>query len=362
MASPHTKAKHNQQILDEAAEWFVDFREGDLDANGKANFSRWLRRSPEHIEAYLEVAAVWEDVPNVVAKESLDTDALIAQARAEVSVVSLSKSSARNSGRVTILAGTVRSRIADRLVLIAASLVACVGTAGLAWHHWYQGMYATDIGEQRLITLDDGTTVELNARTRLRVNLQPRLRNVALLEGQALFHVAKDSARPFIVQSGTTSVRAVGTQFDVYRKDSGATVVTVVEGRVAVSAIEPASAHPTSSNTAPANSAAYLSAGEQVIVTAQSNTHATAQAADVTAATAWTKREIVFQATSLSDVVEEFNRYNRHQLIIDDPTLRAVRVSGVFSSTEPASLLRFLSEQLQLSVKDQNGKIEISRR
>jgi transmembrane sensor len=362
MAPPHTKAKHNQQILDEAAEWFVDFREDDLDANGKANFSRWLRRSPEHIEAYLEVAALWEDVPNIVAKESLDIDALIAQARAEVNIVSLSRPNARNSPQAVGPTGFFRMRIADRLGLIAASFVIFAGAAGLAWHHWYQGMYATDIGEQRLITLDDGTTVELNARTRLRVNLQSRSRNVELLEGQALFHVAKDSERPFIVKSGTTSVRAVGTQFDVYKKTSGATVVTVVEGRVSVSAPELAAVHPTSSNSAPSDSAAYLNAGEQVIVIAQNNTQAAAQAADVSAATAWTKREIIFQATPLIDVVEEFNRYSRHQLIIHDPTLRAVRVSGVFSSTEPTSLLRFLSEQLQLSVKDQNGRIEIARR
>ena len=191
--------------------------------------------------------------------------------------------------------------------------------------------------------------------------MQTHIRNVELQQGQALFHVAKDPARPFIVHSGATSVRAVGTQFDVYRKDSGVTVVTVVEGRVAVSAADLAAPQATSADVS-GSASSLLTAGEQVIVTAQSSARTQPRSADAAVATAWTKGQIVFQATPLKDVVEEFNRYNRHQLMIDDPTLKAVRVSGVFSSTDPASLLRFLSEQLQLSVKDRDGKIEIKRR
>src|SRR5260370_36998558 len=97
MKPKNTTPKYNQQILDEAAEWFVDFREGDLDANAKTNFSRWLRRSPEHIEAYLEVAAFWEDVPNLVSRQSIDIDALIVQARDEANIVPLGNAAPRKT-------------------------------------------------------------------------------------------------------------------------------------------------------------------------------------------------------------------------------------------------------------------------
>ena len=84
--------------------------------------------------------------------------------------------------------------------------------------------------------------------------------------------------------------------------------------------------------------------------------------ADVAVATAWTQRQIVFQGTRLSEVVEEFNRYNRKQMVIEDETLRPIRVSGVFSSTEPASLLRFLREEVQLTVTERDEALEISRK
>ena len=356
---------YNRQVLDEAAEWFVAFREGEVDTAAKANFSRWLRRSPEHIEAYLEIAAFWEDVPEMVPRDSLDIEALIAEARAEGNVVALtspvhSPSFDDDHPAAAKLAAAKRSfRLTDRLILIAASVcVVCTGAAGIAWHLLHQGVYTTDLGEQRMITLEDATTIELNAKTRLRVRLEPRARNVELLEGQALFHVSKDPGRPFIVRSGGISVRAVGTEFDVYKKDSGATIITVVEGRVAVSS---SSGDDSGSASGATHSAAssFLAAGEQITVIAQAP--ASVQAADISAATAWTKRQIVFQSTPLSDVVEEFNRYNRRQLIIEDPTLRTIRVSGVFSSTEPGSLLRFLRDQLQLSVNNKNDRIEIGR-
>src|SRR5687767_2965747 len=85
----HTRNKPNQQILDEAAEWFVDCRENDLDPGAEQTFHQWLRRSPEHIAAYMEVAAFWADVPNVAAKEDIDVEALIAYARAEDNIVPL---------------------------------------------------------------------------------------------------------------------------------------------------------------------------------------------------------------------------------------------------------------------------------
>jgi transmembrane sensor len=213
------------------------------------------------------------------------------------------------------------------------------------------------------------------------------------LEGQAHFQVAKDKSRPFIVKSGDATVRAVGTQFDVDRKSTG-TTVTVLEGRVVVYS----DAHPEVSGSsqpasAPANgavrhvpanpkihkapavagappelpsgleppaesgSAVYVGAGEQVTVTSQSL--APPEHADVTAATAWMQRRLVFDGTRLSDVVEQFNRNNRRQLIIESDKLAGYHVSGVYSSTDPASLVRFLREQPGFKITETDTEVRI---
>jgi ferric-dicitrate binding protein FerR (iron transport regulator) len=135
--------------------------------------------------------------------------------------------------------------------------------------------YATGIGEQRTIALSDGSFVELNARSRLYVRLTDRRqRDVTLLEGQALFRVAKDAQRPFVVRAGDAQVRAVGTEFDVYKKQSE-TVVTVVEGRVET--------YDESSRAG--GGAIMLSAGEQLTVLPHTVTKPTR--ADPSVATAW---------------------------------------------------------------------------
>jgi transmembrane sensor len=263
--------------------------------------------------------------------------------------------------------------------------------------------FSTDIGERRSLTLADGSMVDLNARSQLRVEFSKTERRVELLNGQALFQVAKDKARPFIVHCGDATVRAVGTQFDVYRKDSG-TTITVLEGRVAVyssartdqagGASEPIAsesiaapqrplprsatrdAHSTSpgssgsaahvdsavSNSAlsdPSGSAAiYLAAGQQVTVTPDAAGTPIPQHADITAATAWMQRKLIFEGSRLSDVVEEFNRYNHRQLIIEDPKLAGFQISGVYSSTDPSSLLRFLEDQgLRVTTVDSEVRI-----
>ena len=103
---------------------------------------------------------------------------------------------------------------------------------------WWWGLskpttYSTAIGEQRSFTLADGSTIELSPRSRVRVRLSDRERDIQLLDGQAFFTVTKDVNRPFVVAVDQARVRAVGTQFDVNKRRSG-TTVTVLEGRVAV--------------------------------------------------------------------------------------------------------------------------------
>ena len=179
-----------------------------------------------------------------------------------------------------------------------------------------------------------------------------------LLEGQALFRVAKNPARPFIVTSDGAQVRAVGTQFDVYKRTTG-TTVTVLEGRVSV-------ARPRSNGSATnaalltANDTVFVSPGEQVTVSAQT-TQAPVRV-NVAAATAWVQRRMIFDAATLATVVEEFNRYNTRRLAIRDAALESFPITASFSSTDPESLIRFLQAQPGISVAESANELQISVR
>ena len=212
----------------------------------------------------------------------------------------------------------------------------------------FRGVYHAGIGEQRIIALDDGSQVELNARSRIRVRFGGRERSVDLLAGQALFRVAKDKTRPFVVHSGDTAVRAVGTQFDVYRKKSG-TIVTVVEGTVAVA--------PEKARVAD-RKLAIVTAGQQVIVTPAALPEP--RLADIALATAWTQQRLAFSRASLAEVAEEFNRYNKRQLVIADPSLHEFRISGNFPSADPTPLLSFLRVQPGIRVTETEDEIVIA--
>jgi transmembrane sensor len=240
-------------------------------------------------------------------------------------------------------------RVPRRALLAAAALaLLTVGTV-LYWSDIFSDSYTTGIGEQRTLQLADGSTVELNALSKIQVHLTQHQRDVVLLDGQALFRVAKDKQRPFVVHVGDERVRAVGTEFDVYKKKV-ATVVTVVEGRV--------EAYDQSDNDAGAPT--LLSAGEQLTVVP--HTAAKPAATDTIAATAWVQKRLMFEETPLSEVAEEFNRYNRRPLTIDDRELRRVKISGVYSSTDPASLINFLRSQNSMQIIETENQVRLVRR
>ena len=389
------RSKINNQIYEEACEWFIECRAGDLDDAELYEFNGWLRSSPGHLSAYLEIAGVWNEGPSLDPEGKYDLATLISQAAfSRENVVALYAKESTNALALrvppcasedhSISAAQSQSRSdAGRRrwrrppgAAIAASLVVFLLAAAtmLGIQKFRAPTYATTIGEQCSLVLKDGSTVELNSLSQIEVRFSKQERHVNL-RGQALFHVAKDPTRPFIVTVGGTSVRAVGTEFDVYQKRAS-TVVTVVEGRVAIRTDH---AVAQSGRDAPATQIAALSfsnqqfppiaagrianvvvaAGEQITVTPQ-EIHV-AEHPNIANATAWTQRQLVFESASLADVADEFNRYNDRQLIVEDPALETFHISGVFSSTDPTSLIRFLRAKAGLRIVEAPDLIRIQK-
>jgi transmembrane sensor len=363
------RVKLNAQIYEEASTWFVESRAGDLDVSARRDLDKWLRKSPEHLSAYLEIAAIWSEGPALDASRRWDAESLIAQARMEPdNVVALGGTSVIPKLEELVPPSPAIESVAPprtpshhRLFALASSVAALIAVGGTcAWLAYSLPEYSTTVGEQRSIELADGSTVSMNSKSRIRVRYSKGERAIDLLEGQALFHVTKDRARPFIVSADGTRVRAVGTEFDVYEKRAG-TVVTVLEGAVAVLApVATGALRPASDAVNPdVNSMISVSAGEQVTVTPKVTRKA--DHANLAAATAWTERRIIFESATLSEVAEEFNRYNRRQLVIQDPQLYDFHISGMFASTDPDSLIRFLRERPGVEVIETESEIRISK-
>jgi len=394
----------NTQILEEATDWLIELNSGDAGASARQRFDAWLRSSPEHVRAYLELLPAWEagaalptrlrleekeraqddgsGADPLGAEDRLTIDALIAMGRdaaTSSNVVSLSRESAQairaissESAQPPVArpAEPDAPQVKALKLAFAASLllVGCV-SVGL-YLYFTRETYSTAVGEQRIFRLNDGSSVELNSRSKVRIRYSPHQRSVELVEGQALFQVAHDTERPFIVTTDDTQVRAVGTQFDVYRKTIS-TVVTVLEGKVAIATaagLQPdAKAARTRDDPIVEGRPLHLRQNELVLGAGEQLTIAPGavparRPTDVAKATAWTHQHLVFEAATLRDVVEEFNRYNARQLVLQDQSLEAFPITAAFSSPDPTSLIRFLRAQPDIQVQETPTEILISHR
>jgi len=312
--------------------------------------------------AYLQVAGTWADLAQL--SQDLHTDLPAGELVAfptRVSDPSYPGAAARHSN------------LWRRATWAAAGMLAVAIACGFAWRLWLS-TYSTGIDEQRTVVLEDGSHVRLNSRSKIRVRLTSPRREIDLLEGQAMFAVAQDPKRPFIVTSRSVTVRAVGTAFDVNLKATG-TVVTVLEGRVAVEMLSPSTgthaggvASPTADSGGHVVQAGGSSGGEWLVpageqlAVSSSGTVEPQRSANVAAATSWLQGELTFSGQPLSDVVEEFNRHSRRPIVITDSTLAGSRISAVFHSTNVESLIRYLRRLEGVDVEETGTEIRVSRR
>ncbi|WP_246702503.1 FecR family protein [Starkeya sp. ORNL1] len=305
----------SERIAREATAWFVRLNDPSASTADQADFQRWHSASPTHAAAYARMGELWEGTREVAGALG-----------------------AGHWYRTPQEAETPhwRGGLLTRAAFAVAALLLVAG--GAIWRD--PGLfdrltadYAAAPGSHIERTLTDGTRLYLDGDGAADVRIDERTRELTLLRGRAFVDVAHDAARPFRVHAGGAEVQVLGTAFGVAR-DAEAVVVTVERGQVAVAA-----------QGTPAGNA-LLTPGQRVKV-ADGKVSAT-QTVDTETALAWRRGLIVFDRASLAEVVEDLDRAMPGRVVLTDPHLRALTLSGVFRADEPGAVLEALRSALGL--------------
>ena len=212
--------------------------------------------------------------------------------------------------------------------------------------------YATRKGERKVVRLGDGSVVTLNTDTRVEVRYARDRRRIHLLEGEALFDVAKDPDRPFVVTARGADVRAVGTSFTVSNVNSAPVEVLVREGIVEVVRAD-----------LPRQPAARVVANTRAILARDTAAVAVAHVDDTELGSdmAWTDGRIIFRGETLAAAAAKFGRYSDIGIVVVDPELGAERVAGVFNATDPVGFARSVALSLDAKVEVRADLVRLTR-
>ena len=347
------------ELSAEAAEWLIRL-DGDTPlANEELTaLGQWLRRSPAHRAELENFAALWGRM-NILTELAVP----LAQPRG-----------ASVGDRFSRVLATWRLplQLAGALAAVLATLAAMFM---LSTNHLLKtnGTYATTVGQQKTVTLADGSQLLLNTNSRVKVDYGDQYRRVYLLQGEVLFTVAKNRKLPFRVYAGTGLIEAVGTAFSVYLKETNNVAVTVAEGRVSLASVrevQPGSVPPASIRQGDAGSnqrdgsvkaLGVLSAGQAATIRssmdAPTTSHANLleEAAPLTPAAladrlAWRDGILVFSGEPLEAVVKELSRYTTMSIEISDASIRNMRVAGRFPVGETETMLAALETNFNVRV------------
>jgi transmembrane sensor len=322
------KLRTRPEIDEEAAMWAWRMDSDTVSAADRQAFESWLRRDPRHRRASAELSRVWA---------ALDG---LADAKRDEKIATFAASgfAARNR-RVWWAAAAA--------VLLAIAVPVWVQNGGELQ------TLATAVGQQRNVTLADGSIVTLNTNTIVETNLRRYSREIVLRKGEAHFQVAHDSSRPFLVHAGDAVVRAVGTQFEVRVRSDQHVDVVVNEGRVEVqsAASEPANAAGDHGRVRPRTVVHALSAGQQLSPAGNDYRVVPVSTRQLSSALAWRDGAVVFDGELLSDAIAEIGRYTDARIIISDPQVAALRVGGRFRTGDVQEFFDALQSALPVSIR-----------
>jgi transmembrane sensor len=324
----------DKEIREQAARWVVRMTDPTvaIGPQEQERFQRWMLSNPRHERAYLDA----------ITTATLASD-LPASERARHT-----EWAAQNAGN------EVRRRRNFLMWGLAASVLAVAGAGSLVAHRmgWFGEVYSTGTGETRVVTFNEGSVAYLNTRTELRWMGTDRDRRVVFYGGEALFDVVHDETRPFRVQLDDSEIHVLGTRFNVYRKQSGETVVTVLEGTVEVRGYGVGGS---------AQWTRTLHANQQIeyrSIGLLREPHAT----EAENAVRWRAGILKIEDEPLPNVLDELTRYTDQRILIRDPRLAEIRVGGALSTRNVRSALSHLERLAPIEVHETDGTFTLDYR
>lgn len=319
------------QLLDEAIQWLGKLNAGILSSDENQDFINWVNTSSNHRKAYEEMSEVWQATEGMqdLPQFKQEADDLIQQSQTP-------------SGKKT-----------SWLVSIAASFVMAVGILYTQYSPKDSSIqperFASEIGETKNINLTDGSKILLNTNTRIEIAFMNSRRAVTLLQGEALFEVASDNLRPFVVDTGNSQVRAIGTAFNIKKQDAE-TIVTVTEGIVSIERSD-------SGKPIQANQRVTASRNDRVVV--EQHSAMTLEHANIEQELAWVDSQLIYYDTSIDQVINDLNAYLEKPLVLQDTSLMHLKVNGTLNVKDPEQALFALLTSFNLKTIDKGHSREI---
>ena len=318
-------------IEERAAHWLVRRQEPQWNAADQAQLDAWLRESTLHEVAFLRLEYGWNKVDRLtVLRRPPAPRQEIEEAR---------PAPAQRSAR-------------RPLAWLAAAAVLVLSVALLYTYGdlFTRDLYATAIGGHEIVPLPDGSRIELNTDTRVRTSFSEETRSVWLERGEAYFDVARDPSRPFVVYAGSRRVTVLGTKFSVrLDPDANRVQLAVAEGRVQLDELRV-------SEPAPPTIAI---GGEKVIAEGTSLRVESRSGKILATDLSWRQGLLTFDQTTLAAAADEFNRYNRKQLVVE-PAAAQIRIGGSFEAANVDGFVRLLHDGFGLNVAESDSEILIS--
>jgi transmembrane sensor len=288
-----------------AADWLARLAAPDLAEDELGRFDAWLAE-PANADAYDDALSV--------------TLELQAAAPAVLGELAARPQRRPAAARGWLIAGGLAAAATIAIALVPTSLIAPAA----------QSAYATQKGQHQTVTLADGSTVDLNAGSRLQVSLGAHERRVVMGQGEAVFDVAHDPARPFVIVAGDRDVRVIGTRFDVRRRD-GELSVSVERGVVEIDPADGAPGH--GYRLHPGQRLDHLEGAADVKLTV----------IDPAQIAPWKSGRLIFRDRPLAEVVADLNQQFAQPIALQDPALGETKVSGVLVLDDEAAVIRRLA-------------------
>jgi transmembrane sensor len=323
-----------------AADWAARIDAAQSDEAVQSGLNDWLTGDSRRLGAYARARAMMVHAGRLKAfGTDFDPDLYIAEHRGAAAI-----------GR-EVESQPETPRIGRRSFLIGGGAVIAAGAAGLSWQA-AASTYSTTRGEIRLVPLIDGSSMTLNTASTARVRFTDTMRHVELIDGEALFDVVRDSARPFVVDAADTNVRAVDTSFVIRRLARQAVAVTVRQGSVDINR---SGSGRVSSHRVFANMRAVSPASTADIVTSA------VTPSDVTRELAWREGMLSFEDMPLRNAADQFARYSGRQIVFADPSIGDETVTGLFAANDPAGFARSVALSLDLKADAGAGAVVLRR-